>query len=87
MLGLKCTLTTWVCTPPLRSDPADRLLFPALDLGAAGDEQCASELAYLSPLAGQPDSVLDRWVLKKALAYIPGWAEERSPEPTPRLPS
>jgi serine/threonine protein kinase len=38
-----------------------RLVFPPLDLGAAGDEQCAAELAYLSPLAGQPGSVLDRW--------------------------
>src|SRR5207248_4735748 len=47
--------------PPPRPDPQRRLVFPALDLGAAGDEQCASELAYLSPLAGQPESVLDRW--------------------------
>jgi hypothetical protein len=48
-------------TPPARPDPARRLLFPALDLGAAGDGHCAGELAYLVPLAGQPGSVLDRW--------------------------
>jgi hypothetical protein len=54
---------------PSRPDPARRLVFPALDLGAAGDEQCASELAYLSPLAGQPESVLDRW--EQELGGIP----------------
>jgi hypothetical protein len=47
--------------PPTRPDPARRLLFPALDLGAAGDGACARELAYLSPLAGELGSVLDRW--------------------------
>jgi hypothetical protein len=47
--------------PPSHPDPACRLLFPALDLGAAGDSHCASELAYLSPLARQPGSVLERW--------------------------
>lgn len=47
--------------PPPHPDPACRLLFPALDLGAAGDSHCASELAYLSPLARQPGSVLERW--------------------------
>jgi hypothetical protein len=47
--------------PPSRPDPARRLLFPALDLGAAGDGHCSSELAYLVPLAGEPGSVLDRW--------------------------
>src|SRR5262249_10305340 len=41
--------------------PARRLLFPALDLGAAGGAHCARELAYLSPLAGRTGSVLDRW--------------------------
>jgi serine/threonine protein kinase len=55
---------------PLRSDPDRRLIFPALDLGAAGDEQCASEMVYLSPLAGQPDSVLDRW--EQELNGLPG---------------
>jgi hypothetical protein len=45
----------------LRLDPAARLLYPALDLGAAGDEHCERELAYLSPLARQPSSVLGRW--------------------------
>lgn len=42
-------------------DPATRLLYPALDLGAAGEEHCERELAYLSPLARQPSSVLGRW--------------------------
>ncbi len=42
-------------------DSTCRLLFPALDLGAAGESHCASELAYLSPLARQPGSVLERW--------------------------
>src|SRR5262249_49570328 len=46
---------------PPRLDPPRRLLFPALDLGAAGDGHCSSEVAYLSPLAGEPGSVLDRW--------------------------
>jgi serine/threonine protein kinase len=47
--------------PATRLDPGSRLLFPALDLGAAGDAHCASELSYLVPLAGEPGSVLDRW--------------------------
>src|SRR5262249_19751809 len=47
--------------PAARPDPAHRLLFPALDLGAAGSGYCESELAYLSPLAGQPGSILDQW--------------------------
>jgi hypothetical protein len=46
---------------PARQGPTRRLLFPALDLGAAGDRHCGSELANLSPLARQPGSVLDRW--------------------------
>jgi hypothetical protein len=54
-----------------RPPPSDfRLIFPALDLGAAGDEQCAAELVYLSPLAGQPGSVLDRW--ERELNGAPG---------------
>lgn len=53
-----------------RSDPDRRLIFPALDLGAAGDELCASELAYLSPLACRPDAVLDRW--EQELNGLPG---------------
>jgi hypothetical protein len=44
-----------------RPDPDGRLLYPALDLGAANDGHCASELANLAPLAGQPGSVLDCW--------------------------
>jgi hypothetical protein len=47
--------------PLPRSNAAGRLLYPALDLGAAGDEYCERELAYLSPLAGQPISVLGGW--------------------------
>jgi serine/threonine protein kinase len=48
--------------PPPRLPLGSRhLLFPALDLGAAGDGHCDRELAYLTPLAGRPDSVLDRW--------------------------
>jgi hypothetical protein len=47
--------------PAGRLDPPSRLVFPALDLGAAGDAHCASELGYLAPLAGEPGSVLDRW--------------------------
>lgn len=47
--------------PLVRSDPTGKLLYPALDLGAAGDEYCERELAYLSPMAHQPNSVLSRW--------------------------
>src|SRR5262249_8423916 len=47
--------------PLPRSDPTGRLTYPALDLGAAGDEYCERELAYLSPIAHQPSSVLGRW--------------------------
>jgi Protein kinase domain len=37
-----------------------RLVYPALDVGAASDAHSESELAYL-PSACQPGSVLDRW--------------------------
>jgi serine/threonine protein kinase len=47
-------------TPP-RPDAAARLLYPALDLGAADEEHGERELTYLSPLAGQPGSVLSDW--------------------------
>jgi serine/threonine protein kinase len=47
--------------PQVRSDLTGKLLYPALDLGAAGDEYCERELAYLSPMAHQPSSVLSRW--------------------------
>jgi hypothetical protein len=53
-----------------RPEPAGRLLYPALDLGAAGDEHRERELAYLSPLAGQPSSALGRW--ERELAGPPG---------------
>jgi hypothetical protein len=46
---------------PARPDPADRLLYPTLDLGAAGEEHRERELAYLAPLASQPASVLGLW--------------------------
>src|SRR5262249_46694386 len=48
-------------TPAPRPDPDERLIYPALDLGAAGEDHCGRELAYLSPLAQQPGAVLDRW--------------------------
>src|SRR5262249_24069683 len=47
--------------PLPRSHPAGRLLYPALDLGVAGDVHCERELAYLSPLTGQPGAMLGRW--------------------------
>jgi hypothetical protein len=43
-----------------RPAPSGPLVYPALDLGAAGDAHRAGELSYL-PTARQPDSVLDRW--------------------------
>jgi serine/threonine protein kinase len=43
-----------------RYRPESRLLYPALDLGLAGDEYRASELAYL-PSSCPPASVLERW--------------------------
>jgi serine/threonine protein kinase len=51
-----------VQTSPLERAPAPgRLLYPALDLGAAGQEHRERELANLAPLASQPASVLARW--------------------------
>src|SRR5262249_11478402 len=47
--------------PLTQADPPGRLLYPALDLGAGGDEHCMRELTYLSPMACQPTSVLGRW--------------------------
>jgi serine/threonine protein kinase len=47
--------------PLTYAEPPARLLYPALDLGAAGDEHCVRELTYLSPLVCQPTSVLGRW--------------------------
>jgi hypothetical protein len=44
-----------------RPESTGRLIYPALDLGAAGDEHRQRELAYLSPLAAQPVSTLGRW--------------------------
>jgi serine/threonine protein kinase len=40
--------------------PESRFLYPALDLGMAGDEYRANELAYL-PSSCSPASVLERW--------------------------
>jgi hypothetical protein len=55
--------------PTPRSSPEGRLLYPALDLGAAGDDFRRGELAYLPPVA-DPTSVLDRW--ERELAAPPG---------------
>jgi hypothetical protein len=44
-----------------RAPAPGRLLYPALDLGAAGQEHRERELANLAPLASQPASVLARW--------------------------
>jgi hypothetical protein len=55
---------------PPSADLSGRLLYPALDLGAAGDEHCERELAYLSPLARQPGSVLSWW--ERDLTALPG---------------
>jgi hypothetical protein len=46
--------------PVARSNPEGRLLYPALDLGMAGDDYRKSELAYL-PSSCPPASFLDRW--------------------------
>jgi hypothetical protein len=58
--------------PPPRRHPDGRLLYPALDLGAAGEDYRHSELAYFPP-SSAPVSVLDRW--EKELA---GQAGDRS---------
>src|SRR5262249_33092419 len=46
--------------PVPRYNAADRLLYPALDLGSAGDAYRRCELAYL-PSSCSPASFLDRW--------------------------
>src|SRR5262249_55396134 len=46
--------------PMPRYDPESRLLYPALDLGTAGDEYQQSELAYL-PTSCAPAAFLDKW--------------------------
>src|SRR5262249_14793629 len=43
-----------------RYNSEGRLLYPALDLGTAGDDYRKCELAYL-PSSSSPASVLDRW--------------------------
>jgi serine/threonine protein kinase len=43
-----------------RAEPPGRLVYPALDVGAAGESHSARELAYL-PSASPPAAVLDRW--------------------------
>jgi hypothetical protein len=63
--------------PLPRSNPAGRLLYPALDLGAAGDVHCERELAYLSPLTGQPGSVLGRWERELSGPVVDGAARGR----------
>jgi hypothetical protein len=47
-------------SPRPRPEAEVRLLYPSLDLGAAGAEHRERELAYLSP-AAQPLSALGRW--------------------------
>jgi hypothetical protein len=64
--------------PLPRSDAAGRLLYPALDLGAAGGAHCERELAYLSPLAGQPSSVLGRWERELSGPALDGSAAGRA---------
>jgi hypothetical protein len=44
-----------------RPESAARLIYPALDLGAAGDEHRQRELAYLAPAATPPVAALGRW--------------------------
>jgi serine/threonine protein kinase len=63
--------------PLLRSDPTGKLLYPALDLGAAGDEYCERELANLSPMVHQPSSVLSRWERELTGPTEEGAAAER----------
>jgi hypothetical protein len=64
--------------PLPRSDPTGKLLYPALDLGAAGEEFCERELVYLSPMAHQPSSVLSRWERE-----LTGPTEDSAPEGRP----
>jgi len=45
---------------PARAGPPGRLVYPALDVGAASESHSARELAYL-PSACPPAAVLDRW--------------------------
>lgn len=45
---------------PLHQGPQGRLLFPALDLGGAGENYREAELAYF-PTPSRPGAVLDRW--------------------------
>jgi hypothetical protein len=66
------------------SDSTGRLLYPALDLGAAGGEHCERELAYLSPLAGQPSSVLGRWERELSGPAAGGAAAGRARDFLPR---
>src|SRR5262249_26618383 len=51
--------------PVSRYNPEGRLLYPALDLGTAGDEYRKSELAYL-PSSCPPVSFLERWARELA---------------------
>jgi hypothetical protein len=49
-----------VINPAPQQDAEQRLLYPALDLGMAGDDYRKNELAYL-PASVAPASILDRW--------------------------
>jgi hypothetical protein len=46
---------------PPRPEAAARLIYPALDLGSAGDEHRQRELAYLAPAGAPPVAALRRW--------------------------
>jgi hypothetical protein len=60
-----------------RPDSGSRLLFPALDLGAAGEAHRERELAYLAPLASHPAAVLGRWERELSGGGRDGPAAER----------
>jgi serine/threonine protein kinase len=53
--------------PTPRQDAEQRLLYPALDLGMAGEDYRKNELAYL-PASSAPASILDRWEREIRLA-------------------
>jgi hypothetical protein len=56
--------------PRPRPESAPRLIYPVLDLGAAGDEHRQRELAYLAPAAAPPVAALGRW--ERELAWSGG---------------
>jgi hypothetical protein len=50
----------WEADATPQANAAGRLVYPALDVGAAGEVHCGNELAFL-PSVGQAGSVLDFW--------------------------